>query len=104
MKHSQRFLQKSGLFSDIKDMFEQIGIPCIPSEWCLFIDSSIKILEVFLIHNENKFSFNFKMVGFYWEYRADIQCIRVFCAYGIAERSPSTIFSGHRLEEQNFLL
>lgn len=39
----------------MKGMFEEIGIPCIPSDWQLFIDSSSKSLEDFLLHIGNKF-------------------------------------------------
>lgn len=36
-------------------LFEEIGIPCIPSDWRLFIDSSSKSLKAVLLHNGNKF-------------------------------------------------
>ena len=35
-------------------MFKEIGIPCVPSEWRLFIDSSTKSLKAVLLHNGNK--------------------------------------------------
>ena len=36
-------------------LFYSIGIPCIPSEWRLFIDSSLKSLRAVLLHNGNKY-------------------------------------------------
>ena len=39
---------------DIKGLFQAMGIPCNPSEWRLFIDSSSKILKAVLLHNTNK--------------------------------------------------
>ncbi len=51
------FTKEDGLCfcNDIKGMFEEIGISCIPSEWRLFIDSSTKSLKAVLLHNGNKF-------------------------------------------------
>lgn len=51
------FTKEDGLCfcNDIKGMFEAIGIPCVPSEWRLFIDSSTKSLKAVLLHNGNKF-------------------------------------------------
>ena len=36
-------------------MFEEIGIPCVPSEWRLFIDSFTKSLKAVSSHNGNTF-------------------------------------------------
>ena len=36
-------------------MFEEIGIPCVPREWRLFIDSSTKSLKTVSLHNGNIF-------------------------------------------------
>ena len=41
--------------NNVSGLFYSIGIPCIPSEWRLFIDSSSKSLKVVLIHNGNKY-------------------------------------------------
>ena len=41
--------------NDVSRLFYSIGIPCIPSEWRLFIDSSSKSLKAVLIHNGNKY-------------------------------------------------
>jgi len=51
------FTKEDGLCfcNDIKGMFEEIGIPCVPSEWRLFIDSSTKSLKAVLLHNGNEF-------------------------------------------------
>lgn len=51
------FTKKDGLCfcHDVKGLFEEIGIPCVPEEWRLFIDSSTKSLKAVLLHNGNKF-------------------------------------------------
>ena len=41
--------------NNVGGLFYSIGIPCIPSEWRLFIDSSSKSLKAVLIHNGNKY-------------------------------------------------
>ena len=43
--------------NNVRGLFYSIGIPCIPSEWRLFIDSSSKSLKAVLIHNGNKYPF-----------------------------------------------
>ena len=40
--------------NNISGLFYSIGIPCIPNEWRLFIDSSSKSLKAVLLHNGNK--------------------------------------------------
>ena len=42
-------------YNNVSGLFYSIGIPCIPSEWRLFIDSSSKSLKAVLIHNGNKY-------------------------------------------------
>ncbi|GBP16804.1 hypothetical protein EVAR_13190_1 [Eumeta japonica] len=51
------FTKEDGLCyrNDVKGLYETIGIPCVPSKWCLFIDSSTKSLKAGLLHNGNKF-------------------------------------------------
>lgn len=51
------FTKEDGLCycNDVKGLFDAIGIPCISSEWRLFIDSSIRSLQAVLLHNGNKF-------------------------------------------------
>lgn len=51
------FTKEDGLCycNDVKGLFDAIGIPCVPSEWRLFIDSSTKSLKAVLLHNGNKF-------------------------------------------------
>ncbi|GBP54408.1 hypothetical protein EVAR_29484_1 [Eumeta japonica] len=51
------FTKEDGLCycNDVKGLFEAIGIPCISSEWRLFIDSSTRSLKAVLLHNGNKF-------------------------------------------------
>ncbi|CAG9576915.1 unnamed protein product [Danaus chrysippus] len=51
------FTKKDGLCycNDVKGLFDAIGIPCVSSEWRLFIDSSTKSLKAVLLHNGNKF-------------------------------------------------
>ena len=41
--------------NNVSELFYSIGIPCIPSEWRLFIDSSLKSLKAVLLHNGNKY-------------------------------------------------
>ena len=41
--------------NNVSGLFYSIGIPCIPSEWRLFIDSSSKSLKAVLLHNDNKY-------------------------------------------------
>ena len=41
--------------NNVSGLFYSIGIPCIPSEWRLFIDSSSKSLKAVLLHNGNKY-------------------------------------------------
>ena len=41
--------------SDIFEIFNEIGIDYNPSDWRLFIDSSVKSLKSVLFHNGNKF-------------------------------------------------
>ena len=41
--------------NNVGGLFYSIGIPCIPSEWRLFIDSSSKSLKEVLLHNGNKY-------------------------------------------------
>ena len=41
--------------TNVSRIFYSIGIPCIPSEWRLFIDSSSKSLKAVLLHNGNKY-------------------------------------------------
>ena len=41
--------------NNVSGLFYSIGIPCIPSEWRLFIDSSLKSLKAVLLHNGNKY-------------------------------------------------
>ena len=41
--------------NNVSGLFYSIGIPCIRSEWRLFIDSSSKSLKAVLIHNGNKY-------------------------------------------------
>ena len=40
--------------NNVSGLFYSIGIPCIPSEWRLFIVSSSKSLKTVLVHNGNK--------------------------------------------------
>ena len=40
-------------FNSVSGLFESIGIPCNPSHWRLFIDSSSKSLKAVLLHNGN---------------------------------------------------
>lgn len=51
------FRKEGGLCycNDVKGLFDAIGIPCISSEWRLFIDSSTRSLKAVLLHNGNKF-------------------------------------------------
>lgn len=51
------FTKEDGLCycNDVKGLFDAIGIPCISSEWRLFIDSSTRSLKAVLLHNGNKF-------------------------------------------------
>ena len=39
--------------NDVRGLFDSIGIPYDPSNWCLFIDSSSKSLKAVLLHNGN---------------------------------------------------
>ena len=41
--------------SDIFALFNELGIDYKPSDWLLFIDSSVKSLKAVLLHNGNKF-------------------------------------------------
>ena len=41
--------------NNVSGLFYSIGIPCISSEWRLFIDSSSKSPKAVLIHNGNKY-------------------------------------------------
>ena len=41
--------------SDIFGAFNEIGIDYNPTDWRLFIDSSVKSLNVVLLHNGNEF-------------------------------------------------
>ena len=50
-------MQNAICFSNnVSGLFYSIGIPCISSEWRLFIDSSSKSLKAVLLHNGNKYS------------------------------------------------
>ena len=60
----QRHLSFSSFFTmqnaicicnNVSGFFYAIGIPCIPSEWRLFIDRSSKSLRAGLLHNGNKY-------------------------------------------------
>ena len=41
--------------NNVSGLFYSIGIPCTPSEWRLFIDSSSKSLKAVLLHNGSKY-------------------------------------------------
>ena len=41
--------------NNVGGLFYSTGIPCIPSEWRLFIDSSSKSLKAVLLHDGNKY-------------------------------------------------
>ena len=41
--------------NNVSGLFYSIGIPFIPSEWRLFINSSSKSLKAILLHNGNKY-------------------------------------------------
>ena len=43
--------------NNVSGLFYSVGIPCIPSEWRLFIDSLSKSLKAVLLHNGNKYPF-----------------------------------------------
>lgn len=49
------FTQEAGICycNSVTDLFEEIGIPFVPSDWRLFIDSSSKSLKAVLLHNGN---------------------------------------------------
>jgi hypothetical protein len=40
--------------NDVAALFQEIGIPCNPREWRLFIDSSNRSLKAVLLHNGNR--------------------------------------------------
>ena len=40
---------------DVPGLFHAIGVPFVPKEWRLFIDSSSTSLKAVLLHNGNKF-------------------------------------------------
>jgi hypothetical protein len=40
--------------NNVNELFQAIGIVHIPSQWCLFIDSSSKSLKAVLLHNGNE--------------------------------------------------
>lgn len=54
---SSFFTKEAGICycNSVTDLFEEIGMPCIPSDWRLFIDSSSKSLKAVLLHNGNQF-------------------------------------------------
>ena len=39
--------------TDIQDLFQEIGIAYLASDWRLFIDSSMRSLKAVLLHNGN---------------------------------------------------
>ena len=41
--------------NNVSGLFYSIGIPCIPSKWRFFIDSSSKSLKAVLLHNGKKY-------------------------------------------------